>query len=196
MFAPKKIMSPRDGYETFDYLALPEAKDCVWWPENTCRPDGIVMLGCNSSTSTTLPRRALTVAYKAYNNVVPKDKCLDQINSSDLSRAYLTQQDGVGNTKEKRLIWCKNGLHETICLRVIVSLPAAGYKIESPGDKLDHKRIKIRESNSDVIVHLDKTNIYKLLGKENSSGVPKGLYDILAYITNTKKEEWGGTGSD
>ena len=48
-----------------------------------------------------------------------------QINCAELSRAYLTQSNGIEEmNEESHRVWCKNGLHKTVCVRVIVTLPS------------------------------------------------------------------------
>ena len=191
IFKPTQIWEPTKNETTPSFLAQPKATDFVCSPEDVCRPDGIVMLDTRSGQ-----KKAITFACAVYSNVVPTWKCLDQLFSSDFSRAYLTVDfKEYKQTMARLKEWREANLHETKSICLIVSLP--GRQLEESGVKSAERVNMMKEDGSfsnicnNLYIHFDKTNIYKLLGTEKEA--PAGLYDLLAYITNTRKDEWKGT---
>ena len=76
-------------------------------------------------------------------------------------------------------------------MRVLVALPlghefgTVGTKILTPGGS------KVGEpEESDAVVVLDKTNIHLVLGGRDVPG-NADLYELLAWATKTRVEEWG-----
>ena len=91
----------------------------------------------------------------------------------------------------RRQKWCPAGLHQTVCMRVLVALPI--------GD--DPPRLEEKMANSDaqqqempaehdVVVQLDRNNDHLLLGAKDSPG-NADVYELLAMATGTEVGQWG-----
>ena len=176
IFKPQRIWRPMKDKFTADFLIREESKDCVCWVEDVCRPDAIVMLDVTKGKA-----KAISMASAVYSNVVTTNKCRDQLYSAAVSEAYKGKMGGANpKTTKQRQIFVddEHQLDKTQSICLIIALPTRQSN-EFPTESLAEKN---------TYIHLDKTNIYHLLGEEKDA--PEGLYSLLAYITNTKKNDW------
>ena len=193
-FGKRRLDAARTGgSDTVDVLSSPAALGLVWSPEAAMRPDGVAMLGKATADGDEAPPRALVFASAVYTDKVTKDKMVDQLRSADLSRSFLSKENKVyPATKKRRQKWCALGLHKSVCVRVIVALPlgdgcgVVGSKLLTPGGS------KAGEpEETDAVVVLNKTNIHLVLGGRDVPG-NADLYELLAWATKTRVDEWGG----
>ena len=186
------------------FLASPQAMGVVFSPDAQCRPDGVLML----PPGTDGKRRAIVVGSAVYSGSVTKSKDVSQFSSTDLSRAYLSAEGRqYPGAKARREAWCKEGLHRTVAFRIHVSLPTAEgtpLKRQTYARETDvegsgaPKRMpatsrqmavasaagsSVEDEEEDVIVNLDKTNVYKLLGRAGDAPELTALYELLKIAT-------------
>ena len=201
-FVANALQSSAEHPDVPAFLASARARGVVFSPNQTCRPDGVLML----PEAADGVRRALSIGVAVYSASVTSSKVTNQFSSTDLSRAYLSAD---GNeypaASASRHAWFDLGLHKTVALRVHVSLPASSFEppsdqrffretseagsgqpVQLPSEQGVQRRSQTRalESNRgelDVIVNLDKSNVHLLLGEP--SGAVRALYELLKVAT-------------
>ena len=125
--AARRVAAVGKHSDTVAVLASEEALELAWSPEAAMRLDGVVMLGPAAHDEDNAPRRALTLASAVYTDKVTADKVKDQMRSADLSRSFLSKQNRVyPAVQARREKWCAAGVHQTVCVRVLVALPLGG----------------------------------------------------------------------
>ena len=191
--AARRVAAAGKHSDTVAVLASAEALELVWSPEAAMRPDGVVMLGPSAHDEDNAPRRAITLACAVYTDKVAEDKVKDQMHSGDLSRSFLSKQNRVyPAVKTRRDKWCAAGLHQTVCMRVLVALPI-GDDPPSLEPKMANSDATQQEmpGEHDVVVQLDRTNLHLLLGAKDAPG-NANVYELLAMATGTDVGQWGG----
>ena len=191
--AARRVAAAGKHSDTVAVLASAEALELVWSPEAAMRPDGVVMLGPSAHDEDNAPRRAITLACAVYTDKVAEDKVKDQMHSGDLSRSFLSKQNRVyPAVKTRRDKWCAAGLHQTVCMRVLVALPI-GDDPPSLEPKMANSDATQQEmpAEHDVVVQLDRTNVHLLLGAKDAPG-NANVYELLAMATGTDVGQWGG----
>jgi hypothetical protein len=142
-----------------------------------------------------------------YTETAPTEKVVSQIRAGDMSRCYLgAHSDEIPKaSKKKRQAWVQNGLHNTVSVRILITLssyPKEAYKNtlwylnrlgedpkETPG-----KGVKVKEGEKeeevmeDTIVKLDMSNLHTLIGFNKEFGGP--IRRLLAVATGTRIEDW------
>jgi len=136
------------------------------------------------------------VGVAVYGGKVTRDKVEDQIASTDLSRAFLSQQGvSYAAAQARREAWCAAGLNRAVCVRVHVVLPGGP---EAPIGSENEKETSVNGGSvqplaagveRDVMVTLDASNAHLLLGPRNTN---KELYELLQIATGTKAKDWKG----
>jgi hypothetical protein len=163
-YKPQAIREPSSDQTTPAFLASVNAPLVAYWPEDQCRPDGIVMISSSNvpmtsasssslfcglprmttstsssstSTNSSMPRYAITLASAVYSGTVTSAKVNDQIKSADMSRAFLSKEKGTvyDATSKRRKEWFKLGLHKTRTIRVCVTLPHGPQPEVDVGEK-------------------------------------------------------------
>jgi len=184
------------AWSASEFLASDAARGVVLSPEQAMRPDGVAMLPPSAKDAPGAPRRALVVGVAVYGGMVTRDKVEDQVASTDLSCAFLSQQ-GVtyAAVQARREAWCAARLNRAVSVRVHVVLPGGP---EAPVGSENEKESSVNGGSMqalaagverDVMVTLDASNVHLLLGPRSTN---KELYELLQIATGTEASDWKG----
>ena len=176
------------GKQDISYLASPAAIGMVISPENTCRPDGILMLDAN---------HAMTVGVAVYSNEVTSNKVTSQFDSTDMSRAYLSWDGYIYNSvKQKREEWCAKHLHETKTVRVHFAFPKASNPPPSAVTLFRELEVKggsrIPVEKGSTMTRLGMIKAAEWDERHQLSVQSKDEHDVIVNIDQTNLSQWFG----
>ena len=113
--------------------------------------------------------------------------------SADLSRSFLSKQNRVyPAVQARREKWCAAGLHQTVCMRVLVALPL--------GDDPPYLEKKMADPDAtqqempaehDVVVQLDRTNVHLLLAQCWPRKTPPRITTCTSCSPWQRAPRWG-----